>query len=93
MGNLLRYDPFAIGAGQRNAVGVPLTTHSMGVPMSIGAPRSMMDPPPRVAHHAPSHDADRAARSLPWWRRAIVRACWKVSAAFKAIAKAEPPNV
>lgn len=89
----MNYDAYAIGASNSSVAGVDLPTHSMGIPISIGDPPSIMDPLPPPPFHAPTHEAAHALRTLPWWRRTLVRACWKFSAVCKAIAEAEPPKV
>jgi hypothetical protein len=89
----MNYDPFAIGVSASSIEGIPLPTHSMGIPISIGDPPSIMDPLPPPPFHAPTHAVAQAYRALPWWRRWLVRVCWKFSAVCKAIAEAEPPTV
>ncbi len=90
MGDLLKYDSFAIGADP-NMGGIPTTTHSLGVPMMIEAPPSIMDTPTPPLHHTPA--AARAIKKLPWHRRLFIGMCLRVAVFLQKVGSAEPPRV
>lgn len=87
----MKYDAFAIGANPNGTVGIPTTTHSLGVPMLIDAPPSIMDSPTPPPHRTPA--AIRAVRKQSWHRRMFFGVCLRVSEFLRKVASAEPPRV
>lgn len=91
MGDLLKYDSFAIGVDATGAGGIPTTTHSLGVPMLIDTPPSIMDTPTIPPHRTKT--AARAVKKLPWHRRMFIGLCLRVGDFFQKVASSERPRV